>query len=175
MTKGNGNGKGRNHYYWRNKIKNERQPPKAKFRARLKSKGEGRVRGGFTPRKPGEKWTQMIKNRNGFYRKAQAKQYPSPGVGKPKNRVVNKTLKPSKSPISKTPKSYKIKNKIIPVKRISQPIASKQEISLFRKQAVLKTPRKGKLAIPPTQGVSKLRNAAQKPQPVKAPEKINSI
>ena len=200
MAKGKGNGNGKNRNYWRNKIKNERQQPKAKFRGRLKSKGESRNRSKSSPpakgkkwadkikserRAPvrlkprGKKWTKEVKSQRKPSAKIQVKQPPVPATKSAiKPAKVNRTFKPRRTSVANPPQARRavaIKNKITPVRRISQPVANRKAGNLLKqRQAVVKAPSRNanpKKAVPKA---PKLRSAALKNQPAKAPVKAKA-
>ncbi|MCO6490863.1 MAG: hypothetical protein J5I98_20765 [Phaeodactylibacter sp.] len=197
MAKGKGNGNGKNRNYWRNKIKNERQQPKARFKGRLRSKGESRIRSKSSPpakgkkwadkitserRAPvkvsprGKKWAKEVKNQRKPSAKIQVKKSPVPAT---KNVIkpakANRAFKPRQTPVAKPLQARRaapIKNKITPVRRISQPVVNKNAVNLLKqRQAVVKAPSRNANPKKAAPKAPKLRSAALKNQPAKAPMK----
>lgn len=174
MAKRKSNGKSSN--YWRNKIINERKAPKARFRGRIRSKGEAKLNAKSSPPPKGQKWVNKIKRERGTLAKTkgQVKRTPQPAIKRPvKRSQVSRTFKGRQMPALKPTAARqlsKIKDKLTPTKRVSQPVASKKALNLMKKnQSVVKAPRQDSRSKISSKGISKLKSAALRTKPVKAP------
>ena len=152
MKKGkDGNSKGS--YYWRNKIKNERKPLPAKFRARIRSKGE---KPNYTKSKPpvkGQKWQNKIRAERVL------KPLKSIGLGKTSSIVTKKRLAKIRMPSSKEKVKQTINLK--PIKN-----------SNIKKNIKIQTPFKGKGIV--SQRLTKKRNLNQVKKRQKNRKKANA-
>lgn len=174
MAKGKGTGK--SSYFWRNKIKNERKSPKFRFRGRVRSKGESKMRSTSAPPQKGQKWTNKIKRERTPIAKFKTKKI----TPKPARSSINRSkVKPSVMPRQKVlvkstqaQQPRKTGNYLPQNNRIKQPIITKKALNLLKsRQAVVKAPEQGSPSKNLKPGISKLKNAVLKNQPVKAPAK----
>ena len=170
MKKGKGSGNGKNKNYWRNKIKNEKQQPKARFRGRVKSKGEQKKSAKSAPPQKGKKWSAKIKAERGAPARAMAiKSSKSPKINS-KKRFKGKSANVPKLSNSKrtyTPPKRKKSSRIVQMRSKSIPRSKNIKNS---KSNIVKAP---KPASAPS-GISKLRSASLKNMPAKAPAKAKA-
>lgn len=172
MVKGKGNGKSGN--FWRNKIKKERKQPNAKFRSRERSKGKTGTRLKSNPSSKGQRWASQIKKEARRPTKIQIKKAPRLAVKSAvKGIKANRTFKARQSPSVKPAirrRPTKLKNKIISVKRDSNPTSAKKIQNLKKTApAVAKTTRQDNRPSVSNKGISKLKSSTPKAKPVQAP------
>lgn len=176
MAKGKGTGRG--NHFWRNKIKNERKSPNFRFRGRVRSKGESKVRSSSGPPQKGQNWTNKIKSERTPTAKIQRKKATPKPVKSGINRVgVKPYVIPRQKSLTKPVKARQVtkpKETYVASNRVRQPVTNKKSIDLLKKrQAAIKTPEQGSHSKNLKAGISKLKSAALKNQPVRSTNQPN--
>ena len=166
-------GKGKNPNYWRNKIKKERQQPKARFRGRVRSKGESRTRTKYKAPQKGQKWTNRVGSSKAY---SKAKTKPVPKVRTNQNRFQSYSKFKAKSLPARRPtisrQSSRLKNRITASKPITKPVANKNSLQLLKNRStVVKSTKPNPSTQKPSAGAAKLKSIAMKNMPAKSPTK----
>ncbi len=170
--------KGNNSFYWRKKIQNERRSSKARFKGRIRSKGETKANSRLSSSLKGQKWVSKIKAEKNIANRAQMKKASTFRMQRNRVKPYRSFQKKQGPSLNSTDlrKATPVKNRIVSSKFQSQPITTKREVNLLKKrQAVIKTPQPAKAIESKAAGIAKLKSAALRNQPVSPSIKMSKV